>query len=190
MPRDVSAIEQGHVVLPGNRKGRVCPADDAGQFRVEVAGACWLDRLVDAGLIDRDQHDAGTRLAALVRGSQHAAEGHRRLHRPGRSILGIFPRATRREAAGGLAAARSAARRRSAGVPALGRGCCLLGPTPGIHPAAASRAGRHPRDGLRPPTVPPVDGPRAVSRGLRARPRARGRAAKALGTAVARLRAS
>lgn len=60
MPRDVSAIEQGHVVLPGNRKGRVCPADDAGQFRVEVAGACWLDRLVDAGLIDRDQHDAGT----------------------------------------------------------------------------------------------------------------------------------
>jgi hypothetical protein len=61
MPRDCSAQALGEVVLPGGRKGRIVPSDDAGQFAVLTA-TTWVDRLFAAGHLSRDERDAAARL--------------------------------------------------------------------------------------------------------------------------------
>ena len=53
------------VALPGGRRARIVAADDAGQTRLHILDADWIDRLLCLGLIDPGQHDAAVALAAL-----------------------------------------------------------------------------------------------------------------------------
>lgn len=53
------------VDLPGGRKARVIPADQAGQTRLHIVDGDWIDRLHMRGLIDDDQRAASVVLVAL-----------------------------------------------------------------------------------------------------------------------------
>ena len=65
MPRDSAPPADAMVDLPAGRRGRVCMADDAGSFKIEVIGADWIGRLAGAGALDRTQTVAAQVLALL-----------------------------------------------------------------------------------------------------------------------------
>ncbi len=62
MPRDATPQSLGEIDLPAGRKGRVVETLTAGVFRIQTAGS-WVDRLHQAGHLDRDECDAALALA-------------------------------------------------------------------------------------------------------------------------------
>jgi hypothetical protein len=69
MPRDTSLQDDGLVMLPGNRVGRLCDADSAGEYRLQLRGTTRLEQLSDLGLLDQVQLESGQRLAHLFEAS-------------------------------------------------------------------------------------------------------------------------
>jgi len=63
MPRDSTArVTIAELALPGERKARVVPADDAGAVRLVVQDGTPLDRMLRLGWIDHAAHAAGVAL--------------------------------------------------------------------------------------------------------------------------------
>lgn len=65
MPRDAVPPSALVLRLPGHRTARVCPADDAGETRLQVIDGTPLDRLMSLGWIDTAEHEAGLTIASL-----------------------------------------------------------------------------------------------------------------------------
>jgi hypothetical protein len=70
MPRDAVASTCHEVALPAGRRGKILPADNAGEFAVHCHST-WVDQLAATGWLDEAERDA----AAML----HQAFEHSRL---------------------------------------------------------------------------------------------------------------